>query len=67
MCPQGCLPLSLPPLIPHFGAIFFPPNFGPKLMSITFSLRSEEVLLVLISLILLWIHVKFSVLLFLVS
>ena len=37
--------ISLPIL--YFGAIFFPPNFGAKLVSITFYLRPEGVLLVL--------------------
>ena len=52
--PPGVLPLSLP--FP-FGAIFFPPNFGAKLVSIALSLRPEEVLLVLTSWKLVWIHV----------
>ena len=49
MSSQGCLlSLSLP-LACIFGALFFPPNFGTKLVSLTFSLRSEEVLLELTS------------------
>ena len=38
----------------HFGSYFFPLYFGTKLVSITFSLISEEVLLVLTILKLVW-------------
>ena len=40
---SGMLPLSLPIL--HFGTIFFPPYFGTKLVSITFSLRPGDIVI----------------------
>ena len=47
MSSQGCLPSPLP--WPTFWHLFFLTYFGTKLLSISFSLRPEEVLLVLTS------------------